>query len=580
MAHFDQSDYERYEFICRYIPGGFLVQDDSKEVHYKFVSKGFADMLGYTVEEFMEASKGTPDNFVDCLGHEEEFDEFNANCMVGEEFIMVYKIRCKDGSWKLVEDRGTKVINDKGETEFWSVVIDIDEREKLQKAEVELHHVNQLMEEQEAHLEEIKTLNMELEERQTQLEELTSEQEAHIEEVTALNDSLEDARHAAEAANEAKTTFLNNMSHDIRTPMNAILGFTKLIERDINDPEKIAVSLKKINNSSNYLLNIINNVLDMARIESGKVSLNLDFLDLRDPNANILTVFEEEFRKKNIKHTFDIAIEHRYVLVDIAKTNEIVVNLVSNAIKYTPVGGSVAIRMKELPCARPGYATYCWSITDTGIGMSKEFQATIFDAFTREKNTTQSKIAGTGLGMAIVKKLVDFLGGTIEVESEPGQGTTFRVLLEHKLVDKPEDYIKNQEEHIPEDINFRGRHILLAEDNDLNAEIAIAILEDEGFIVERAEDGVACVEKLNNATVGYYDVILMDIQMPYLDGYGATVKIRQLTDKGKANIPILAMTANAFEEDKRKALAAGMDGFCTKPIEIEQLNKELARVLN
>jgi len=446
--------------------------------------------------------------------------------------------------------------------------------------------LEELSSEQEAQIEEITRLNESLEENQAQLEEAAAENEAQLEEISAANDeleasqeALEEAKEAAEAANEAKTTFLNNMSHDIRTPMNAILGFTKLIERDINNPKSIAVSLKKIKSSGNYLLNIINNILDMARIESGKVSLNPEFLDLEDPDANILSVFEEEFKKKNLTVSFDLDIKHRYVLIDIPKANEIVVNLVSNAIKYTPAGGRVAIKMEELPCAKPGYGTYSWSITDTGIGMSKEFLATIFEAFTREKNTTQSKIIGSGLGMAIVKKLVDFLGGTIEVESELGKGTTFRVVLEHQLVNKPEDYVKEQEAHIPEDIDFTGKHILLAEDNDLNAEIAMALLEDEGFRVERAEDGLKCIEKLCSAAAGCYDVILMDVQMPYLDGYGATARIRQLADKAKAGIPILAMTANAFEEDKKKALEAGMDGFCTKPIEIEQLNKELARVL-
>jgi len=487
-------------------------------------------------------------------------------------------------------------------------------RQHLRIVEEKNQALQQAYEESEAQVEEIRALNTQLQDNQTRLEELTSEQESQIEEITSLNNTLEEnqakleeaaaenkaqleeitaakdeleasqealaaAKLAAEAANEAKTTFLNNMSHDIRTPMNAILGFTRLIERDINKPESVAVSVHKIKNSGHYLLNIINNVLDMARIESGKVSLNLDFIDLQDPEANILNVFEEEFKKKDLKASFALEVEHRYILIDIAKSNEIVVNLISNAIKYTPNGGSISINMKELPCSKPGYGTYCWSITDTGIGMSKEYQKTLFEAFTREKNTTQSKVVGTGLGMAIVKKLIDFLGGTIEVESEQGKGTTFRVYLDNKLVDRPQDYLKKQVESIPDNIDFTGKRIILAEDNELNAEIAMALLEDEGFVVEHAEDGVSCVEMLNKAEASYYDVILMDIQMPYLDGYGATAKIRQLEDKAKANIPILAMTANAFEEDKRKALEAGMDGFCTKPIDVEQLNRELAKVL-
>lgn len=431
----------------------------------------------------------------------------------------------------------------------------------------------------EEQLRQINALNGELEERQAQLEESASEQEAQIEEIQALNGELQETKIAAESANEAKTIFLNNMSHDIRTPMNAILGFTDILEKELDKPEKAAVTLKKIKSSGKYLLEIINNVLDMARIESGKATLNEDFNDLYSPSNDISIIFEAELRKKNLILDKSIDITHRYVMMDSLKIAQICMNLLSNAIKYTPEGGTITVNFSELPSERPGYGTYVMRVADNGIGMSEEFQETIFDAFTRERNTTQSKVIGTGLGMSVVKKLVELMHGTIEVESELGKGTTFTVAIEHKIVENPEDYIKHNQEQEAGHVDFTNKRILLAEDNELNAEIAMAVLEEEGFKVEHAEDGVVCVDMLNKAEAGYYDIILMDVQMPNLNGYAATGMIRKLHDKVKAQIPILAMTANAFDEDKKQALAAGMDGFCTKPIDVEQLNRELARVL-
>jgi len=441
--------------------------------------------------------------------------------------------------------------------------------------------------EQEAHIEEVTALNSSLEENQVQLEEAVAENEAQLEEITAAKEelevaqeALEEARYAAEAANEAKTIFLNNMSHDIRTPMNAILGFAHLMEKELDQPEKAAISLRKIKISGNYLLDLINNVLDMARIESGKAILNEEFSDLYSPDMDMIAIFEEEARKKNLTVTKKMNVIHRYIIMDKLKVGQIAMNLMSNAVKYTPEGGSIDVSFYETACEKPGYGTYVLKVSDNGIGMSKDFQETIFDAFTRERNTTQSKIIGTGLGMSVVKKLVDLMGGTIEVESEAGKGTTFIVTISHRIADNPEQYLKQEVETQGADkADFIGKRILLAEDNELNAEIAIAVLENEGFIVEHAEDGVICVDKLNKAEAGYYAAILMDIQMPNLNGYEATKKIRNLADKTKAGIPVLAMTANAFDEDKSKALEAGMDGFCTKPLDIDALNKELARVL-
>jgi len=390
---------------------------------------------------------------------------------------------------------------------------------------------------------------------------------------------LEDALEAAEAANEAKTTFLNNMSHDIRTPMNAILGFTKLMEKELNNPKVAADYLKKIHYSGEYLLTIINNILDMARIESGRTTVDEELIDLEESQGAVVAVFEAEAKNKGISLNHDWHIQHRYVYADYAKCQQIAVNLISNAIKYTPNGGSVNVTVEELAYEKLGYTNFCFTVADTGIGMSKEYQKELFEAFSRERNTTHSKVVGTGLGMAIVKKLVDLLEGTITVDSETGKGSTFKVVIPLKIAEAPEKYISRYEEAVLADIDFAGKRILLAEDNELNAEIAIAILEEDGFVIEHAEDGVACVDMLNRKPAGYYDLILMDIQMPNLNGYDAANNIRKFADKAKANIPILAMTANAFDEDKEKAFSAGMDGFCTKPIDIQQLHKELARVL-
>jgi len=390
---------------------------------------------------------------------------------------------------------------------------------------------------------------------------------------------LETAKLEAEAANKAKTTFLNNMSHDIRTPMNAILGFAKLMERNLDNPKLIGDYLKKINYSGKYLLTIINNILDMARIESGRTAVYEELIDLEEQQGAVVALFEASAKKKNITLKGNWSIQHRYVYCDSVKCQQIAVNLISNSIKYTPNGGSVTVDMEELPSSRQGYADYCFTVADNGIGMSKEYQEQLFEAFSRERNTTHSKVVGTGLGMAIVKKHIDMLGGTITVDSEPGRGSSFKVVLPFKLAEDNEAFVAGEEAAFPYNVDFSGKRILLAEDNELNAEIAIAILEEEGFIIEHAEDGAACVDMLTKKPAGYYNLILMDIQMPNLNGYQATEKIRGLSDKAKAGIPILAMTANAFDEDKHNVLEAGMDGFCTKPIDLEQFNKELARLL-
>ena len=396
-----------------------------------------------------------------------------------------------------------------------------------------------------------------------------------------LNDKLENALKKAEAASLAKTCFLNNMSHDIRTPMNAILGYAQLMEDELKgkDLPETSEHLKKLQQSGNLLLSIINNVLDMARIESGRMEIDENYARIENIRQTLFEIFDDEAKKKNLALHYTINVEHEHILTDTTKVKEIFVNILSNAIKYTPSGGSVTINVDELICDEPGYMIVRTRVSDTGIGMSQDYLTKIFDAFTRERNTTMSKITGSGLGMSIVKKYVDLLGGTIDVKSEIGKGSTFTVTLKHRIVDEGCYTEKHVEELETDSGILEGRNILLAEDNDLNAEIAEVILERVGLKIERVEDGIQCVNRIMKMPAGTYDVILMDIQMPQMDGYKATRVIRRLPDKDKACIPIIAMTANAFEEDKRKAIAAGMNGHIAKPVQVDKLLSILAEIM-
>ena len=396
-----------------------------------------------------------------------------------------------------------------------------------------------------------------------------------------LNDKLEIALKKAEDASLAKTRFLNNMSHDIRTPMNAILGYAQLMEEELKEKDLPETSdhLEKLQQSGNLLLSIINNVLDMARIESGKMEIDENYGRIEDIRQTLFEIFGDEAKKKNIALHYTINVEHEHILTDTTKVKEIFVNILSNAIKYTPPGGSVMINVDELVCDESGYMMVRTRVSDTGIGMSQDYLTKIFDAFTRERNTTKSKITGSGLGMSIVKRYVDLLGGTIDVESEPGKGSTFTVTLKHRIADESYYVKKHDESSGTASEILEGRNILLAEDNDLNAEIAEAILERAGLKTERVEDGIQCVNRIMQMPVGTYDVILMDIQMPKMDGYKATQEIRNLPDKDKARIPIIAMTANAFEEDKREAIAAGMNEHIAKPVQADKLLSILSEVI-
>ena len=383
----------------------------------------------------------------------------------------------------------------------------------------------------------------------------------------------------AEKVNAAKSDFLFNMSHDIRTPMNALLGYSELMKRELTDP-KLLDYQEKMEQSGNLLLSIINNVLDMARIESGKVELDEDYVQIRDIYHGVYKIFQAEAEKKGIRLEMEYEVQHEHIICDETKNREIFLNLISNAVKYTASGGTVTIRITEIDCDREDCVRIQTQVIDTGIGMSEEFLPSLFEAFARERNTTAGKVAGTGLGMPIIKKYVDMMGGSIEAESKLGEGSKFTVIMEYRIADKGYyEQVTDPSPDTEETDRISGKHVLLAEDNELNAEIAEFILEDMGLIVDRVEDGIQCVARMEQKPARTYDLILMDIQMPNMDGYKATQTIRRLADEKKASIPIIAMTANAFEEDRKKALAKGMNGHIAKPVDAEKLKKTILSAL-
>lgn len=410
--------------------------------------------------------------------------------------------------------------------------------------------------------------------------ELCMEDIRKVEKLAMLEKSkreLEEAIDMANKANSAKTVFLNSMSHDIRTPMNAIIGFTDLLGENLGDEKKARDYIGKIKSSSDYLLSLINNVLEMARIESGRSDLDERDISVEKSLDAVYWIFEAQMKEKHIDFIWDVNVKHNNIKCDVVKLKEILMNIINNAYKYSLPGDSVAVRIEEIPCDRDGYARIQTTVKDTGIGMSEEFLEHIFEDFTRAQTSTESGQFGTGLGMAIVKKIVDLMGGTIDVQSKQGVGTTFTVTLEHKIA---EIAVENREVvKSTEDYSFRGKRILLVEDNDLNAEIAQTILAGTGMTVDRACDGIQCVDVLKGSEPGYYDMVLMDIQMPNMDGYEATRIIRQFEDKRLSEIPIIAMTANAFAEDRKQAFDAGMNGHIAKPINAEDLKMTLAGIL-
>ena len=390
---------------------------------------------------------------------------------------------------------------------------------------------------------------------------------------------LEKSAEQAKNANEAKTRFLFNMSHDIRTPMNAIVGFSGLLEKNLQNEKKAKEYLGKIQSSSNLLLRIINQVLEMARIESGTAVLQLKAEDMDALFHRVNTVFEEDVRKKNLQYQVVLDVRHHYAVCDETKLQEIMLNIISNAIKYTPEGHSIHVEIHESVSENPSKVRYIFSCEDTGIGMSEEYLPHIYEEFSREHTTTENKVPGTGLGLPIIKSMIELMGGSIQVESRLGVGTKFTVDLSFDIASKEEVYgsqdtIKSSAIH-----TIKGKRILLVEDNELNAEIAKTVLEDVGALITRAENGQQAVELFKEKPAGTFDAILMDLMMPVMDGYTATRKIRSLEHSDAKTIPIIAMTANAFQEDAEKCIAVGMNAHLAKPLDIEKMMITICRLV-
>ncbi len=390
--------------------------------------------------------------------------------------------------------------------------------------------------------------------------------------------------------NRAETIFLNSISHDIRTPLNVIIGYTALASAHVNEAQEVKKYLSKIETASNHLLLLINDVLDMSHIESGTLKLEHAPVYLPDVLENLKAIIQTDSSAKQLKFCADTKnMVHKNVITDKLRLNQVLLNILENAVKYTRPGGKICFQIQELKGQEPGFAKYEFRVKDTGIGMSEEFIAHIFEPFIREQTSTVSGIEGMGLGMAIVKNIVDRMGGTIAVKSRQGKGTEVTVILPFKVnsqvvecetkVFKKTGQMKMLRERENSENLFKGKKILLAEDNELNREIAVELLKEEGFILDTAEDGTIAVEKMRTAKPGQYDLILMDIQMPIMDGYEATRQIRKLKNPETANIPIVAMTANAFEEDRQKALEAGMNEHVSKPIDLARLLEAVKKVL-
>ena len=409
-----------------------------------------------------------------------------------------------------------------------------------------------------------------------------------MKEMEVVNQKLKKAKNVAtealqtaENANKAKTDFLSNMSHDIRTPMNAIIGITSLIRHDAGNKAKVIEYADKIDISSQHLLGIINDVLDMSKIEAGKTVFKYSDFSILDFVQELDTIFHSQIYKK--KQTLTIIkenIQHEWVNGDQVHLMQIFSNLLSNAVKYTQEGGEIQFFVEECETKSSVYAKYRFLVGDNGMGMSADFKDTIFDAFTRAESSLTNKIQGTGLGMAITKNLVEAMGGTIDVESELGQGSCFEVLMDLKIAEDRTVALAAQEETDKQDGNIlQGMRFLCAEDNELNAEILTELLKIEGAECTICENGEEILKAFEQSVPGDYDMILMDVQMPVMDGYTATRKIRALDDPARAKLPILAMTANAFDEDRRNALESGMNGFLSKPIVIGDLVQELHKIL-
>ena len=501
------------ELFAVSIPGGVKISNDDPEYSFKYVSEQFANMLGYeTPNELMEASAGNilglahPDDIE--VGLEDALNQYTHS----DHYATIYRIRCKDGTYKYIEDRGQKVVKEDGTIEHWNLMLD----------------KNDFMH---------KSIELESEKK----------------------------------ANKSKSDFLSRMSHDMRTPLNGIIGLLQIAERHFDDKDLLLESHKKMQVAANYLLSLINDVLQMSKIEDGNVPLTKDIIDFSELTKDILVIIEQRAKERGIKMQFNAKKDIRYPFVygSPVHLRQIFFNIYGNCIKYNHIGGSI-VTTSDYTETDDGVVMYEWTITDTGIGMSKEYKEHIFEPFSQERQYIGSAHHGIGLGMSIVKGLIEKMGGSIEVESEEGVGSTFIIKIPFKIASTPDKVNKQTSE-----LKIDGLNLLLVEDNELNAEIAETLLSDEGAAVTVAKDGSQAVNIFKEKPEGSFDAILMDIMMPVMDGLTATKKIRTLNHPDAKKIPIIAMTANAFKEDKEKCLAAGMNAHLAKPIEIENVKKVL-----
>ena len=501
------------ELFAISIPGGVKISNDDPEYSFKYVSEQFANMLGYkTPKELIEASSGS----ILGLAHPDDIEVGLADALNqytnSDHYATIYRIRCKDGTYKYIEDRGQKVVKEDGTIEHWNLMLD----------------KNDFMH---------KSIELESEKK----------------------------------ANKSKSDFLSRMSHDMRTPLNGIIGLLQIVDRHFDDKELVLESHKKMHVAANYLLSLINDVLQMSKIEDGNVPLTKDIIDFSELTKDILVIIEQRAKERGIKMQFNAKNDIRYPFVygSPVHLRQIFLNIYGNCIKYNHIGGSI-ITTSDYTETDDGVVMYEWTITDTGIGMSKEYKEHIFEPFSQERQYIGSAHHGIGLGMSIVKGLIEKMGGSIEVESEEGVGSTFIIKIPFKIASTPDKVNKQTSE-----LKIDGLNLLLVEDNELNAEIAETLLSDEGAAVTVAKDGSQAVNIFKEKPEGSFDAILMDIMMPVMDGLTATKKIRTLNHPDAKKIPIIAMTANAFKEDKEKCLAAGMNAHLAKPIEIENVKKVL-----
>ena len=501
------------ELFAISIPGGVKISNDDPEYSFKYVSEQFANMLGYkTPKELIEASSGS----ILGLAHPDDIEVGLADALNqytnSDHYATIYRIRCKDGTYKYIEDRGQKVVKEDGTIEHWNLMLD----------------KNDFMH---------KSIELESEKK----------------------------------ANKSKSDFLSRMSHDMRTPLNGIIGLLQIVDRHFDDKELVLESHKKMHVAANYLLSLINDVLQMSKIEDGNVPLTKDIIDFSELTKDILVIIEQRAKERGIKMQFNAKNDIRYPFVygSPVHLRQIFLNIYGNCIKYNHIGGSI-VTTSDYTETDDGVVMYEWTITDTGIGMSKEYKEHIFEPFSQERQYIGSAHHGIGLGMSIVKGLIEKMGGSIEVESEEGVGSTFIIKIPFKIASTPDKVNKQTSE-----LKIDGLNLLLVEDNELNAEIAETLLSDEGAAVTVAKDGSQAVNIFKEKPEGSFDAILMDIMMPVMDGLTATKKIRTLNHPDAKKIPIIAMTANAFREDKEKCLAAGMNAHLAKPIEIENVKKVL-----